>query len=125
MPLRTLVDTGAVEVGDIVLVGVRNLDPPEEAFIGEVGLAVGVDAIPGRLADVDAVYVALDCDVLDPAAGVPVFVPEPGGLSLEELEGLLARIVVTRPLAGAGLTGLVADERALPGLARICAALGW
>ena len=124
MPLRMLIDAGAVDVRDVVLVGARSLDAPEEAFIAESGLGVGVDALTERLESVDAVYVALDCDVLDPAAGVPVFVPEPDGLQLEQLERILAGIVAARPLAGVGLTGLVADDRALPGLGRICSALG-
>src|SRR5438094_3522495 len=32
-PLRKLIDSGAVEAGDVALVGARNLDPPEEEFI--------------------------------------------------------------------------------------------
>jgi arginase len=124
MPLRMLLSAGAVGVQDVALVGARSLDPGEEAFIASSGLALGDDALPAVLAHADAAYVAVDCDVLDPSEGVPVFVPEPDGLALGELEQLLARIVASRPLAGAGLTGLVADERALAGTARICAALG-
>ena len=33
MPLRMLIDGGAVSAEDVVLVGARNLDPPEEEFI--------------------------------------------------------------------------------------------
>ena len=35
MPLRMLIDSGAVDAGDVALVGARNLDPPEEEFIRE------------------------------------------------------------------------------------------
>ncbi len=40
---------------------------------------------------VERVYVALDCDVLDPAQ-VACFMPEPGGLSLEEAERVLREV---------------------------------
>jgi arginase len=124
MPLRMLLDAGTIEVPDVVLIGARNLDQGEEEFIAETGLALGTDAMAACLRAVDAVYVAFDCDALDPGEGVSVFMPEPNGLALNEAERLLARIVEARPLAGAGLTGLVADERAVPGLMRLCAALG-
>jgi hypothetical protein len=50
--------------------------------------------------------------------------PEPDGLTLPEVEALLGQIVGTRPLAGAGLTGLTAAERNVDPLGRLCAALG-
>ena len=53
------------------------------------------------------VYVALDGDVGDPAE-VDVFMPEPDGLSLADLERLLAAL--PRPV-GAGLTGFRASAR--------------
>ena len=38
MPLRRLIDSGAVEAHDVVLIGARSLDPPEEEFIGSHGI---------------------------------------------------------------------------------------
>ena len=62
MPLRTLLDRGTVDAADVVLWGARNLDPPEEEFIA----AAGIGGEPGALLErADAVYVALDCDVVD------------------------------------------------------------
>jgi arginase len=124
MPLRMLLDAGAVAVEDVVLVGARTLDPGEERFIAEHRLSVDVEAAVRPRRSPDVVYIAVDCDVLDPSEGVPVFVPEPGGLTLAELERMLGEIVSSRALAGGGLTGLVADERSLPALARICSAFG-
>jgi hypothetical protein len=40
-PLRTLIDSGAVEADDVALVGARNLDPPEEEFIQKTALHLG------------------------------------------------------------------------------------
>ena len=124
MPLRMLIDAGTVASGDVALVGARNLDPPEVEFIGAVALPLGTDGVEAALDGVDAVYVALDCDAVDPGEEIVPFMPEPGGLTLVELEDLLRGIVAKRPLAGAGLTGLTADERNLEPLQRLCAAMG-
>jgi arginase family enzyme len=114
MPLRMLIDAGNVAPADVVLVGARNLDPPEEEFIAEAGIRQE----PGELPE--HVYVALDCDVIRPGE-LDVFMPEPGGPTLGELEQLLASL--PRPV-GAGLTGLLRTERNEANLPRIGAALG-
>src|SRR5207244_11551785 len=38
MPLRMLLDSGAIDPQDVALVGARDLDPPERDFIGASGL---------------------------------------------------------------------------------------
>jgi arginase len=122
MPLRMLIDSGAVEAGRVALVGARNLDPPEEDFIAASGLHAGDDAIAAATADVDCVYVALDVDVLDPADAAP-WLPEPGGPSADEVEAVLARLAAERTIVGAGFSGATA---ALPNpevLARFARAL--
>jgi arginase family enzyme len=121
MPLRMLIDRGTIAAADVVLWGARNLDPPEEAFIAESG--IGDD--PGHLLDrADAVYVALDGDVVDPDE-LAVCMPEPGGPSLGELEQLLARVRDSGKLVGAGLTGLAPDPANVEKLGRLATALGY
>jgi arginase family enzyme len=124
MPLRMLIDGGAVEARHVALVGARNLDPPEEAFIAESGLHTGAGAVASATADVDCVYVALDVDVLDPAE-LPSFVPEPGGMTVGEAEALLAELAASRAIVGAGFSGLVPDPADLSVLERFCRALGF
>jgi len=78
-----------MELSQVVLVGARDLDPPERARIerGEIALVeVGADlgarlreAVRGR-----AVYVHIDCDVLD-AGLAPTEYQVPGGFSLRDL----------------------------------------
>lgn len=114
MPLRMLIDAGDVSAQDVVLLGARNLDPPEEAFVEEVGIREELGDLPA------AVYVALDCDVVRPG-GLDVYMPEPGGPSVDELEALLR--AVPRPV-GAGFTGLAWSERNEAVLPRLGAALG-
>lgn len=124
MPLRRVIDGGAVRADDVALVGARRLDPGEAAFIEQVSLPLGLDGVTSALADVEAVYVALDCDVLDPRQGVDVWLSEADGMSLAEVAVTLERATERAPLAGAGLTGLVPSERNEPGLVRLCRALG-
>jgi len=84
MPLRMLLDSGAVDVDDVALVGARNLDPPEEEFIRASGLNVGEEGIGRALEDAGCTYVALDVDVLEPSE-MSVFMPEPDGLSRQDV----------------------------------------
>ena len=112
MPLRMLIDAGDVDPRDVTLIGARNLDPPEVEFIEAAGVRRELGELPERI------YVAVDCDVLD---GFPVFMPEPGGPGLDELEQLLAAL--PRP-AGAGFTGLVPSPAAEQALPRLGHALG-
>jgi arginase family enzyme len=122
MPLRMLLDSGAVVPGDVALVGARNLDPPEEAFIAESGLRQGKDAVGDALARADVVYVALDCDALDPEE-VASFMPEPNGLRLDEVQHLFASIASQGTVVGMGLSGLAPDEGNVAPLSRLCATL--
>ena len=121
MPLRMLIDGGAVDPQDVALVGARNLDTPEVEYIAAVGIHDDVEAVLER---VNAVYVALDCDVCDPAE-LTVFMPEPGGLTVAELEELLGGLRGRVTIAGAGLTGLAPDPANVEKLERLCAALGY
>ena len=57
MPLRMLIDSGAVAPADVALIGARNLDPPEEEFIRSSGLHLGEDGISRALDGVGRTYV--------------------------------------------------------------------
>jgi arginase family enzyme len=120
MPLRMLLDDGVVAAGDVALVGARNLDPPEVAFLAETGID---DSLERALEGVDAVYVALDLDVLDPAEAA-MFMPEPDGPSVDEIEAILREVVSKAPLAGVGVTGHLKDERNVAVVVRLLAAAG-
>jgi len=122
MPLRMLIDTGAIAAEDVAHVGARNLDPPEQAFLATSGLHVGPEGLERALAGTDATYVALDVDVLDPVDIVP-FMPEPDGLRLGEAERMLAELAVTANVVGVGLTGLRLDLANLAPVGRLLAAL--
>jgi arginase len=123
MPLRMLIESGAVDEDAAVLVGVRRLDPAEEEFISRSDLRVGAGGIESALQGVDGAYVAFDCDSL--AAGeVQPFMPEPGGLSLAEAERLLETVRARTAVLGAGFSGLAPVPKNVVPLARLCGALG-
>ena len=121
MPFRMLLDGGVVAPEDAALVGARNLDPPESEFIAEIGID---DSLDRALAGVDAAYVALDLDVLDPSE-VDALIPEPGGPSPGEIEELVRDIAGRTPIAGMGVTGFLATDRNAALTARMLAAAGF
>jgi arginase len=123
MPLRMIVDSGAVTANDVALVGARNLDPPEEEFIAASGIHTGPEAIAHATDGVTCAYVAVDGDVAEPAE-LAVFMPEPDGLSLRELEQLLAATRRRTTVLGAGISGLTFEPANVEPVARLTAALG-
>ena len=120
MPLRMIIDAGAVDPEDVALVGARSLDPPETAYIAAVGIHDEPDAVLDR---VDCVYVAIDCDVLEPSE-LESFMPEPGGPTVAGLERALGRIRAGCTVVGAGLTGLAPAPDNVAKLERLTTALG-
>ena len=82
------IDEGSVRTDDVALIGARDLDPPEQAYVVEHGID---DDLGRALGGADAVYVALDVDVLEPGV-LPVFMPAPGGFELDDVERLLLEV---------------------------------
>ena len=119
MPLRMIIDRGAVHATDVALIGARNLDPPEVEYIAAAGISSDPAAV---LECVDGIYVAIDVDVLDPGE-LAVYMPEPGGPTLHELEEQLTRIRESGTVVGAGISGL-ASHAEVEKLERLTAALG-
>jgi arginase len=123
MPLRMLLDSGALGTQDLALVGARNLDPPEEAYIAEKGIGLGPDAVEDALEGTVGTYVALDFDSMSEDEVAP-FMPEPDGLSVDEVEEVLVSVRERSRVLGAGLTAMLPDERNLAPAVRLTAALG-
>jgi arginase family enzyme len=123
MPLRIILDSGAVDAEDLLLLGARNLDPPEVELIGAVGIRTEPTDLAAVVEGTEGVYVALDADALEPN-GIRPFMPEPDGLSLDETEELLRTIGEVAPVLGAGLSGLAAEPSNVEPLTHLCTALG-
>ena len=123
MPLRMLLDAGAVAPSDVALVGARNLDPPEEEFIAASGIQLGREGVARAIDGSACTYVALDADSLA-ADEVSSFMPEPGGLPVAEVESLFAEVREEATVLGAGVSGLAPDERNVAPLTRLLGSLG-
>ena len=121
MPLRMLLDDGVVRHADVALVGARNLDPPEAEFMAETGID---DSLERALAGIDAAYVALDLDVLDPAEA-DVFMAEPDGPRIEDVEDILRGTSARANIAGIGVTGFCTSERNVAVITRLLGAAGF
>jgi arginase len=102
MPLRLALEEASVAPADVALVGARDLDPPEAAYVAEHGID---DDLERALGGAHAVYIALDVDVLEPGI-VPSFMPVPGGPGSDEVEAILRDVASRADVAGMGLTGL-------------------
>jgi arginase len=125
MPFRMLLDSGTVHPADAVLVGARNLDPPEVEFIAASALRTGADEVEGALEGADAVYIAFDVDVLDPEDEIVSFMPEPGGPTVAEAASILRRIATARPVVGIGFTGLGPAPENVEPVVRLSGAAGF
>jgi arginase len=94
----------------VVLAGVRALDPAEKQYIAEHDIS---HASPAELADLPtlvaatgarAVYLHIDLDVLDPSTFASVGCPEPGGVTPAALTAAVRALTDRFPLAGLGIT---------------------
>ena len=122
MALRMIVDSGAVAADDVALIGARALDTPEDEYIARSDLHTGDGAVERALDGVSSAYVAVDVDVLEPSE-LTVFMPEPGGLSLDEVGTILRGVDERVSVLGAGFTGLSFEPMNVEPLTRLAAAL--
>jgi arginase family enzyme len=119
MPLRMAIDEGSARAEDVALVGARDLDPPERAFMAETGID---DDVGRALEGAEAAYVAFDVDVLDPATSRS-FMPVAGGPSVADAEAILRDVASRARVAGFGLSGAVPETDVVT-LARLAVAAG-
>jgi len=123
MPLRMILDSGAVDPADTILLGTRSLDAPEREFVASISLRTQADELEQALEGTEGAYVSLDVDSLEPGEIHP-FMPEPGGLTLAEVEKLLLQVRERAPVLGAGFSGLAAEPENVEPLTRLALALG-
>ncbi|MBN1654671.1 MAG: arginase [Deltaproteobacteria bacterium] len=97
---------------DVVLVGVRDLDPEEKKALKESGIAVytmrdideqGISTVIkkalNRLRQLSRIHVSLDMDSLDPSEAPGVGTPVAGGLNYREAHLIMETVADTRRLA--------------------------
>ena len=114
MPLRMLIDSDTVAAEDVALVGARNLDPPEESSSPRAACVSARRGSAEALDGVDAVYVAFDCDVLEPDCGAS---DVHAGAGRDDSRGGRGRPRRTGPAQARrrlGFSGLAADPQNSP-----------
>ena len=101
-----------------ILVGARDLDPPEEDLLKRTGVVMAgisdirpnessssfeskLDALSGR---VDGLHVHIDLDILDPSVALASHLAPPGGLMLDEFETVLEQIADRFAIRAGSLT---------------------
>lgn len=104
-PLRRILELDSVAERDVLLAGTRDFLPEELSYIREHDLNVVwardlaklparalADRIEQAFANVDALYVSFDIDVLDPSAAPGTGVPIPGGMTTRHLYDTLQEL---------------------------------
>lgn len=144
MVLRALLGEGEpgllparpLKPANVILVGARELDPPEDAYLAESGIPLldAADVTAKKLlAAVKAtgatrVYIHVDLDVLDPAEFEGLDSPVPFGLEASALVELIREVKAKYEFVGGGITEFAptSPEQAnqdLPTILRIIGAL--
>lgn len=108
----------AIEAGDVVLCGIRDLDGAEREALERgrvtvIGAALETLVYVVNALDDSPVYVHLDLDVLDPEV-MPSRYPVDGGLSQEKLYDLLDAVAEACEVVGLEITCL--EDPALAGM---------
>jgi arginase len=125
----------AVSPGRVLLVGARDLDVAESAFVIENGVTT---LAPEDLVDPDALvravratgasraYVHVDLDAIDPAEMTGTLWAVPFGIPVAALTAALARLAAEVPVAGATIAGFapVSPEAAVDDLGAILRIVG-
>jgi len=118
-PMRRLIESGAVPGHRFVQIGLRGYWPPPETMawmeaqgmrsytmseITERGLDVVVDdAVVHAAHGVDAVFLSIDIDVVDPGMAPGTGTPEPGGLTSRQLLDTVRRLARELNVVGADI----------------------
>lgn len=130
MPLRTLCGEGeptilaqcfsSLSPNQVILAGVRQLDPAEQTFIRDHAVTqVSVREMAADPTSIcreirkkvfDNVYIHIDMDVLDPKAYPHVKHPTPHGLKTNVLEKIISEIAASFSVAGLGIVEFTLDR---------------
>ena len=108
---RILSDKPKVKPSNIVMLGLRDIDPPEMEFLNKLhiryytwqqmvtlGIQRCIDETLQYLSHLQNVHISFDIDVMDPAHLPGVSVPVPGGLLEEEAFTLMHQLLTGLPV---------------------------
>ena len=119
-----ILDSGAVEPQDAILLGARSLDPPELEYIAAIGLRTDAEELDRALAGTEGVYVALDVDALEPGEIEPVHARAGRPHARRGRAAASPGSVERSTILGAGFSALAAEPANVEPLTRLALALG-
>lgn len=104
--LRALIEENVIDAENVILIGIRNVDPIEKEYINEKKLDVHYmkhifehkienvcDAVMEKIKNWPAIYLSIDIDSVDPAFAPGTGYKEPGGLTSRELLYFIQRLM--------------------------------
>jgi agmatinase len=116
LPMRRLIESGAVRGDRFLQIGLRGYWPPPDIldWMADQGMhsyemteivARGLDTVLSEAFAVatdecDAVFLSVDIDVVDPGMAPGTGTPEPGGLTSRQLLDAVRRVCLELPVAG-------------------------
>ena len=105
---RQITGLSLAGAGDVCLIGARDIDPGEAAFIAEHSIPVTDRAPPviSYLANCARVYLHLDMDVHDAEQMRANRFAVPGGLTIDQVRATLVGVTRGLPVAALSVTGL-------------------
>ena len=119
--VRALIEQG-FDSKQIILVGLRNVDPQEIDFLRENKINCfwmkelvsdfkeTADLITEQARKFDALYISIDIDVIDPAFAPGTGYVEPGGLSSKEFLYLIQRLALPKNLKACDIVEINPDK---------------
>jgi len=100
----------------VLMLGVRDLDPPEKRLLestpvvylnpGQVRAGETKEAVREQFEGVSGVYLHLDVDAVDPVEMPGVSFPVPGGMTIAEVMAAARTVLDTAPLAALTITAV-------------------
>ncbi|MBI4149760.1 arginase family protein [Candidatus Woesearchaeota archaeon] len=108
--LRTLIEEGMVDPARVIIIGIRNADPDEIAYLKEkrvsfftmrqlfMNIENVCDTVMEKARGWESLYISVDIDVLDPAFAPGTGCIEPGGMSTRELLYFIQRLKLLKNL---------------------------
>lgn len=109
---QILSDRPKVKASNIVMLGLRDIDPPEAEFLKELnikyytygqmmeqGIQNCLDESIAYLSDLEHIHISFDVDVMDPALLPGVSVPVPEGFNETEAFGIMDELMSRLPIS--------------------------
>lgn len=121
--LRHLIEEKIIDTDQIVLIGLRNIDPEEKKFLDknkinyftlheicQEGVQDICDSVMEFMNKFKQMYISVDIDAVDPAFAPGVAYPEVGGLTSREMLYFLRRLMMMKNFSGGDIIEVIPEK---------------